>query len=441
MAPPDGEAAEPLAGAQQFLTQVAAKAGNLGKEAADLHGNLTDVELAGQRQSATFKGLVTAIEEMAAQDQSIRAATQASLSSSQQAKQTAEAVAAGVQHSIVALDKVASVAKTISQIAFETRIVSLNAIVEAGRVGAAGRGFAVVAQAVEALATKAADSSREIEASVGELSLRLGELNQLILDKGGGAAPRGDRQESVESVLAKVNQGVENIDRLAERNTAACDQTTQTVQQLDSELKNTTSKLRSALARSEACLQLNEGLIELMAESGIETDDSPFIGLALDSAQEVEVAFEHALSTGAISESSLFDEHYGEIAGSNPKQFRSAFLRLCDRLLPPIQEPVLQFSPKIVFCVAVDRNGYLPTHNQKFSRPQGADPTWNAANCRNRRIFADRTGIAAAKNQRRFLLQTYRRDMGNRFVIMKDLSCPIRVRERHWGGLRIAYMF
>jgi methyl-accepting chemotaxis protein len=161
----------------------------------------------------------------------------------------------------------------------------------------------------------------------------------------------------------------------------------------------------------------------------------------MDSAQEVEEAFESALATGTISERDLFDESYEEIAGSNPKQFRSKFLRLCDRLLPPIQEAVLQFSPKVVFCAAVDRNGYLPTHNQKFSRPQGADPTWNAANCRSRRIFADRTGLAAAKNERRFLLQTYRRDMGNRFVIMKDLSCPIRVRDRHWGGLRLAYTF
>lgn len=103
---------------------------------------------------------------------------------------------------------------------------------------------------------------------------------------------------------------------------------------------------------------------------------------------------------------------------------------------------MLQFSDKVVFCAAVDRNGYLPTHNLKFSRPQGADPVWNAANSRNRRIFADRTGLAAGRNARRFLLQTYRRDMGGgRFVLMKDLSAPIRVQGRHWGGLRLAYQF
>jgi methyl-accepting chemotaxis protein len=103
---------------------------------------------------------------------------------------------------------------------------------------------------------------------------------------------------------------------------------------------------------------------------------------------------------------------------------------------------MLELSPKVVFCAAVDRNGFLPTHNRKFSQPQGNDPVWNAANSRNRRIFSDRTGLAAARNERRFLLQTYRRDMGGgNFALMKDLSVPIRVKGQHWGALRLAYRF
>jgi methyl-accepting chemotaxis protein len=88
----------------------------------------------------------------------------------------------------------------------------------------------------------------------------------------------------------------------------------------------------------------------------------------------------------------------------------------------------------------VDRNGYLPTHNLKFSQPQGDDPDWNAAHCRNRRIFNDRVGLRAGQNTKPVLLQTYRRDMGaGRFVMMKDLSAPIHIQGRHWGGLRLAY--
>jgi methyl-accepting chemotaxis protein len=65
---------------------------------------------------------------------------------------------------------------------------------------------------------------------------------------------------------------------------------------------------------------------------------------------------------------------------------------------------------------------------------------WNNANCRNRRMFKDRTGLGAGRNTKPFLLQTYRRDMGGgRFVLMKDLSVPIVVKGRHWGGLSLGY--
>jgi methyl-accepting chemotaxis protein len=116
------------------------------------------------------------------------------------------------------------------------------------------------------------------------------------------------------------------------------------------------------------------------------------------------------------------------------------FVALTDRLLPAVQEAALTLDARVVFCAAVDRNGFLPTHNAKFSKPQGSDPAWNAANCRNRRIFDDRVGLAAGRNTKPFLLQSYRRDMGGgNFVMMKDCSAPITVRGRHWGSLRLAY--
>jgi methyl-accepting chemotaxis protein len=102
---------------------------------------------------------------------------------------------------------------------------------------------------------------------------------------------------------------------------------------------------------------------------------------------------------------------------------------------------MLGLDPRIVFCAAVDVRGYLPTHNRAYSQPQRpGDPAWNAANSRNRRLFDDRVGAGAGRNRRPFLLQTYRRDLGGgRFALMKDVSAPIVVRGRHWGGLRLAY--
>ena len=89
----------------------------------------------------------------------------------------------------------------------------------------------------------------------------------------------------------------------------------------------------------------------------------------------------------------------------------------------------------------MDVNGYLPTHNHQFSQPQRpGEPVWNAAHCRSHRIFDDRVGLAAGRSTRPFLLQSCRCDMGSgNFALMKDVSAPIFVQRRHWGGLRLAY--
>jgi methyl-accepting chemotaxis protein len=95
----------------------------------------------------------------------------------------------------------------------------------------------------------------------------------------------------------------------------------------------------------------------------------------------------------------------------------------------------------MVFCVAIDRNGYLPVHNKTYSHPQRAgDVAWNTAHSRNRRIFNDTAGLAAGRNQRTYLIQSYARDMGNGItVMMREIDVPIRVQGRHWGGFRTAY--
>jgi len=116
------------------------------------------------------------------------------------------------------------------------------------------------------------------------------------------------------------------------------------------------------------------------------------------------------------------------------------YVDFTDRVLPPIQDPTQKSDPRIVFCVAWARTGYLPTHNPNYRHPQGKDPVWNSANCRNRRLFNDRAVKKVAANTKPFLLQTYRRDMGGgNFVLMKDLSSPIFIRGRHWGAFRMGF--
>ncbi len=174
---------------------------------------------------------------------------------------------------------------------------------------------------------------------------------------------------------------------------------------------------------------------------GVIAIDQPFIAKGIDTAKDIGRRFEKGIDAGEISLDDLFDRDYQVVENSDPLQHTTRYLDFTDRVLPDAQEPVLGFHDKIAFCAAVDVNGYLPTHNLIYNNPQRADdPVWNAGNCRNRRIFTDRTGASAGANTQEYLLQSYLRDMGGgNFVLMKDLSTPIMVKGKQWGNLRMGY--
>ena len=173
----------------------------------------------------------------------------------------------------------------------------------------------------------------------------------------------------------------------------------------------------------------------------IHDENTEFVTRAMEAGTQLNQMFEQAVASGAIPIDALFDTDYVEIPGSNPLQHRTRILDWADRALPPFQETFLARDPRMVFCVAIDRNGYLPVHNKIYSHPQRAgDVAWNTANSRNRRIFNDAAGLAAGRNQRTYLIQSYARDMGNgKTVMMREIDVPIRVRGKHWGGFRTAY--
>jgi methyl-accepting chemotaxis protein len=173
----------------------------------------------------------------------------------------------------------------------------------------------------------------------------------------------------------------------------------------------------------------------------IHDENTEFVTRAMEAGAALTKIFENAVASGAISADDMFDTDYVEISGTNPVQHRTRILGWADRALPPFQEAFLAKDPRMVFCVMIDRNGYLPVHNKVYSHPQRpGDVAWNTANSRNRRIFNDTAGLAAGRNLRSYLIQSYARDMGNgKTVMMREIDVPVRINGRHWGGFRTAY--
>src|SRR4030088_2417635 len=168
----------------------------------------------------------------------------------------------------------------------------------------------------------------------------------------------------------------------------------------------------------------------------IHDENTEFVTRAMEAGTALTKIFEDAVKSGAISIDNMFDTDYVEIAGTDPLQHRSRILSWADRALPPFQEAFLAKDPRMVFCAMIDRNGYLPVHNKIYSHPQRpGDVVWNSANSRNRRIFSDPAGLAAGRNLRSYLIQSYARDMGNgKTIMMREIDVPIRVNRRKGGG-------
>jgi methyl-accepting chemotaxis protein len=175
--------------------------------------------------------------------------------------------------------------------------------------------------------------------------------------------------------------------------------------------------------------------------AAIEAEYGPLIVRAQDAAQEIARTVEGVIGAGRLTREQIFDDVYRIVPGSDPRQFETVFLTVMEDVLPAILARVLGSDSRMVFCNAVDRNGYTPVHNAAYSHPQRpGDPVWNAAHCRNKRIFDDRAGIAAARSTRPFLVQAYLRDMGaGQSVMVREIDAPIRVLGRHWGGFRTGY--
>lgn len=467
---PDGEPAG--AGAERAVREIAARFGKLSAEITDIAGRVGDVTQQFDKQTAGLRRVVGAVEQVSQANNAIRQAAEGAQAAASGVRNGLERVTKSVRLGLNAaqadIETLSQEAQSMSQalaqavgdahkarassdaiqsITREIQLLSINAGVEAARSGEAGKGFAVIAAAVKALAEQTREATA---ASAAQLDLLVKAVDAVARRSQENAQTAQRAQAGSQTISQQIGEfdsfgrsvvgligEIEAVSRPTRENAEACAKAGQDLAALVSGVDASTDNLQQAGQRTEALVAISEGILGSIAASGVRTAQSELIATAMETAGRIGELFEAALARGEIGLADLFDEAYQPVRGSDPVQHMTRFVALTDRLLPPLQEELLTSNGRIVFCAAVDRNGFLPTHNRKYSQAQGNDPVWNNANCRNRRIFDDRTGLAAARNRKPFLLQSYRRDMGGgQFLVMEDLSAPIMVKGRHWGAFR-----
>jgi methyl-accepting chemotaxis protein len=345
-----------------------------------------------------------------------------------------------------AMNQVQMVSSTIEAIARKTNMLALNATIEAARAGDAGRSFAVVAAEVKKLAHDTRTATSQIASTIGELTREAGAVTAEIKTgvERSRAAQSGfgtisDTVREVSEIVGMVDRQTEGIAHSTSMIQTSVDRVKAGLTDFAADARENGQELLTAEKRLAHLEMLSNTMLDTLANSGAEIDDTPFILKAQETCRQIEAAIVHAIDEGEVTLEDVFDSEYKLVEGTNPVQYVVRFNAAADKFVRPILDRTKAGDNRIIGSAIGDTNGYLPTHLTERSHPPGPDPVWNDEHCRNRRVLIDDTTRTALSSEKPATLATYRMELGDKFIPVKNVFVPLWVKGRRWGNFELAY--
>mgnify|MGYP001550276047 CR=1 FL=1 len=162
--------------------------------------------------------------------------------------------------------------------------------------------------------------------------------------------------------------------------------------------------------------------------------------LSMNGASMIGKIFELAINAHILKSKDVFNRKYIKI--NDPRfiepRYHTKYDFFTDSAFLRIQDSFLQ-DKEVVYAVAADQGGYVPTHNSRFQKSllpvNHADRSTNVIRNRSKRIFTDKIMKNCLANSKSGFIQKYKMINTNKEYL--DISTPVYVFGKRWGVFRV----
>ena len=449
---------------REIISDLYGQAGHVATSSCRTMGGIEQLAAAVAEQKELSQSVAVASEEISATLNDVAVTTAKASSLSQQVDDSANAghkvvgetvesmaqIKAGVDETLTVMrrlesssDQIGEIIGLIEDVADQTNLLALNAAIEAARAGEAGRGFAVVANEVKMLSAKTSASTQQIGSIIKTIQNDIREATESIESEKGrvevginNSARASEQISAIMKIASESSDMILSIANATEEQSATTAEISQKINQVSDTANEIQAQMEHSVVTFSELTLTAEKIYSTVGKFKVGNHHDLIKGYLVEQRDKAVATLEDAIKSGRISTEALFSTDYKPVPNTMPQKYSTPFDRLFDELISPIQELTINKDNSMYYAICVDRSGYVPSHNLRYSKPLTGDFMKDKDNNRTKRIFNDRTGIRCATNEEPFLLQTYQRDTGE---VMNDMSTPLYFHGRHWGGVRIGY--